>query len=98
MAVGAHVAIDVEIVEQHKLARQLVMVGADIFLEEAQRRIALALADIAQHLIIGTIFFDDIEHMLDGGGDARRNRHPDLHRYKASWISPGPCNWPAIHR
>ena len=50
------------------------MIGADVFLEEAQRRIALAFADVAQHLIVAAILFDDVDHVLDGGGNARRNR------------------------
>ena len=56
------------------------MVGADVFLEQTKRRIALALADVAQHLIVAAILFDDVEHMLDGGGNARWNLRPAFHR------------------
>ena len=87
MPVRAHVAIDVEVIEEHKFACQLVMVGADVFLEETERRIALALSDIAQHLIVAAIFFDDIEHMLDGGGNTGWNRVELFIACRASWIS-----------
>jgi hypothetical protein len=69
--VRANVAIHIKVVEQHELARQLVMVGTGIFLKKTQRRIAFALAEVTQHLIVGAILFDDIEHMLDGGGNTR---------------------------
>ena len=60
MPVGAHVGIDIEIVIKHKLASQLIVVRSGILLEQAQRRVTLALPEAAEHLIVGTILFHDI--------------------------------------
>ena len=67
MAVGADIAVDVEIVEQDEFARQLVEIGRGVFAEEDQRRIAVALFHVAQHLIVAAIFLDDVDDVLDFG-------------------------------
>src|SRR5207249_8395716 len=41
VAVGRHLALDVEVVQQHELAGQAVMVGRRLLGEQAQRRVAV---------------------------------------------------------
>ncbi len=65
VAVGADVGVDVKIVEEDKLARQLVMIRSGVFVEQIQGRIAIALADLSQHLIVGAVFLDDVNDVLD---------------------------------
>ena len=65
MSIGADVAIHVEIVEQHKFTGQLVMIRADVFLEETKRRIAGSHSNVAEHLIVAAILLDDIDHVFD---------------------------------
>src|SRR5262249_17903439 len=49
MAIGRHFAIAVEIVQQHELTDQLVMVGSNLFWEETKVRIAVAFLDVAEN-------------------------------------------------
>jgi len=42
VAVGADIGVDVEVVEEHEIIGNLVVVGRDVFTEEHQRRIAVA--------------------------------------------------------
>ncbi len=65
MTVGADVAVDVEIVEQHELARQLVMIGRCGFVEQAQGRVAVAFADFAEYLIVSPVLFHDVNDVLN---------------------------------
>jgi hypothetical protein len=66
MAVRAHFALHIKIVEQHKLTRQLVVIGSDPFREKAEGGIAVSLGHIAQHLIVSSVLFDDIDAIFDG--------------------------------
>ena len=68
MAVGAHLALDIKIVEQHEFARELVVVGRDFFTEQTQARIAVALRQIAQDLVVGAVLLDDVDAILDRAG------------------------------
>ena len=68
MSVGAHLALDIKIVEHHKLARELVVVGRDFFAEQTQARIAVALRHVAKDLVIGAVLLDDVNAMLDRAG------------------------------
>src|ERR1019366_1787387 len=49
MAVGGDVAVDIEVVQQDEFAGQFVKVGGGVFTEEDQRRVAVALLQVAQH-------------------------------------------------
>ena len=56
MAVVADFRVDVEVVELRELTNQRVGVGRDVLAEQRQRRIAVAARDIAEHLIVGSVF------------------------------------------
>ena len=71
MAVGRDVAVAVEVVEQHELLGQLVMVGRHLAAEHDQRRIAVAARQVAEDLIVGAILLDDVDDVLDRRGIAR---------------------------
>src|SRR5262249_21658050 len=75
--VGAHAplvtvlgdfAVDIDVVEQHEFASELVMIGGDGFGEEAEVWITIALLHVAEDLIVGAILLDDVEAVLDGAG------------------------------
>ena len=72
--VGRDVAVAIQVVEQHELFGQLVMVGRDLAAEHHQRRIAVAARHVAEDLIVGAILLDDVQHILD------RRRLADLGR------------------
>ena len=76
MAFGAVDPRAVGVVEQHELAADLVLVGGDVFAEDAQVLAAVALRHVTEHLIVRTVFLDDIDHVLDRGrlADALRYR------------------------
>ena len=65
MPVGAVAAGGIEVVEQHELLGQPVLVRRHVFAEHHQRRIAVALLHVAQHLIVGAVLLDDEDHVLD---------------------------------
>ena len=67
MAIGADVRVDIKVIEEHKLAGQLVMIGRDVFPEQEKRGIAVAFFHIAQYLIVGAVLLHDINDMLDRG-------------------------------
>ena len=76
MTVIADVGIDVEVVEEDETLRQRVSVGGDVAAEQRERRIAVALGEIAEHLIVGAVLADHVEDVLDGrcAADGTRNR------------------------
>ena len=67
MAVGAHVAIHVKVVEQDELARQRVLIGRDLLAEKHQVGRAIAFFHVPQHLVVGPVLLDDIDHVADRG-------------------------------
>ena len=48
------------------------LVRRDPLREKAQRRVAVALADVAQHLVVGAVLLDDVDAMFDRAGPADR--------------------------
>ena len=72
MAIGADLAVDVEVVEQHELPGQGVMVGRHLLGKEAQVRLAVALRHVAEDLVVGAVLLDDVDAVLD----RRRVTHP----------------------
>ena len=75
VAVGTDFAVDVEIVQEHELPGQGVMIGRDALRKDAKVRIAVALADVAEYLVVGPVFLDDIDAMLDRAGLADFGRY-----------------------
>src|SRR5262252_1265761 len=65
VAVGTNVSVDEEIVVEDKIARQSVMVRSLGFSEQNQARVPVSLSHVAEHLIVGAIFFQDIENVLN---------------------------------
>ena len=70
VSVGADLAVDVEVVEQHELAGQGVVVGRDGLGEEAKVRVAVAFGHVAEDLVVGAVFLDDVDDILDRRGIA----------------------------
>ena len=76
VTVHAHLAIAVQVVEQDVVTRDGVLVRRDVL--AINRDLGIAIADglavrilhVAQHLVIGAVLFDDVEHMLDRAGIA----------------------------
>src|ERR1035438_1569243 len=64
---GPVLAVGVEIIEQDEFARQFVEVGGGVFPEEDQRRVAVALSHVAQHLVVGAVFLNDVDDVFDVG-------------------------------
>ena len=76
VTIDRYFAIAIEVVEQHVIAGKLVLVWRDVFAEHADLRLAITqrfsagVFQVAEHLIVRTIFLDDVEHMLDRAGIA----------------------------
>ncbi len=82
MAVGAQNAGAVDVVEQHKVTDELVLVRRHALAEDAEARIAVAGWHIAQHLVVAAVFLDDIDDVLEHARftDAFRHR-----LWRAAW-------------
>jgi hypothetical protein len=55
----------IEVVEQHELLGERVLVRRHVASEERQAGIAVALLQITEHLIVGPVLFHDEEHVRD---------------------------------
>ena len=67
VAVSGDFSTVVEIVEHAELQGELVLVGRDVGAVHGERAVAVADFQVAEDLIVGAIFFDDVDHVLDGG-------------------------------
>ena len=65
VAVGAVRPADVSVVEQGELAGELAVVGHDRLAQAAQLRVAVALRQVAEDLVVGAVLLDDVEDVLD---------------------------------
>ena len=74
VAVGADFALDVEVVEEDELPGEGMMVRRDALGEQAERRVAVPLRHVAEDLIVGPVFLDDIDHVGDGTGSSGEER------------------------
>ena len=75
MTVTTHLAVAVGVVEKDELLGDLVVIRSHVPRKHAQRGIAfplgrLAGGQIAEHLIVGAILLDHIDHVADRGGIA----------------------------
>ncbi len=75
MPVGAVAAGGVEIVEQHELLGEKVLVGGDILTEHHQRWVAVAARHVAEDLVVGAVLLDDVDDVLDERRVARTHGH-----------------------
>src|SRR5262249_10592250 len=66
VAVAGDFSAIVEVVEDAELAGKFVFVGCEFFPVHSERRIAVADAEAAKYLIVGAIFLDGVDHVLDG--------------------------------
>ena len=65
VSIAGNFAAVVEVVEDAELPRQLVLVGRDVFAVHHQRRIAVGLADVAEELVVGAVFLDDVDDVVN---------------------------------
>ena len=65
VAVGADLALDVEVVEEDELPRQGMVVRRDALGKEAERRVAVPLRHVAEDLVVGAVLLDHVDHVLD---------------------------------
>src|SRR5437773_5740241 len=65
VTIGRHLAVAVKIIQEDELAHQLMVIGRDSLAHETQAGIAVAGGDVAEHLIISPIFFNDVNAMFD---------------------------------
>ena len=65
MPVRTEYSTAVKVIQQHEFFDELVMIRRHLATEDAQAWIAFAFLDIAKHLVVGAIFFDDVQHMLE---------------------------------
>ena len=64
-AIATDFARVVEVVERDELVGQRVKIRRGLLREFGQRRVAVALAQVAKHLIVGAVFLDDVDDVLD---------------------------------
>ena len=76
VTVGAENAGAIGVVEQHEIARELVLVGRDPLAEDAECGVAVALGDVAEDLVVGAVLLDDVDDVLEDArlADALRHR------------------------
>ncbi len=85
VAVGAHFGVHEEAVEQPEPVGERVMVHRDGSREEHEARIPVALRVVAEHLIVGAVFLDDVDHVLERRiARPRAARGPSVGRRHAS--------------
>src|SRR5271157_3921232 len=66
VSVAGNFTAVVEVVENAKLPRQLMLVGRDVLAVHHQRRIAVRLANVAEDLIVSTVLLDHVDHVTNG--------------------------------
>ena len=65
VAVEADGAAGVEVVERHVAFGQGVVIGGDVAAVHGELGVAIAAAEVAEHLVVGAVFLDDEEDVLD---------------------------------
>ena len=75
MPVRAEDAGAIRVIQQHEVAHHLVLIRGDVFAEDAERRIAVALFQRAEDLIVGAVLLDDIDDVLEHARLAAALRH-----------------------
>ena len=78
VALSAEGSVAIQIIEQHELLSQRVMIRRDLGAEHGERRVAVTALQIAQHLIVGAVLFDDVDDVLEQRTLARPHRHRDI--------------------
>ena len=65
MAVGAQNAAAIGIIQKDEIVHELMLVGSDALAELAQISVAVAFPDIAEDLVVGAVFLDDVNDVMD---------------------------------
>src|SRR5256884_4524852 len=65
MAVARDLSAVIKVVEHAKLQRQLMLVRGNVLTIESQRGIAVAHFEVAEHLVISAILFNDVDHIAN---------------------------------
>src|SRR5271168_3875830 len=65
MSVAGNFSAVVEIVEHAELRGQLVLVGRDLGAVHGEGGVAVANPQVAENLIVGAVFFYDVDDVLD---------------------------------
>ena len=65
MAVAGNVSTVIEIVEDTELTAELVLIGRDLFAIHRQGWVAIAIAEIAEDLVVSAIFSNDVDDVPD---------------------------------
>ena len=65
MAIRADLPVYIKIIQQHKFPGESMLIGSDLLPKQYKTGVAIALGHIAQHLVIGPVFFNDIKDMFD---------------------------------
>lgn len=81
-SVRGDLGVGVEVVQGDELTGQRADVGRRVVVEQVQRRGTVALAQAAQHLVIGTVLLHHVDHVLD------RARTAGSARYHAARSAP----------
>ena len=71
MTIGAFAAGAVSVIEQGELMNQLVLIRRDLFAENAEGRVAVALRDVAKDLVVAAVFLDNIYDVINGARATR---------------------------
>ena len=90
VAVGAYLAVNIEIVQEHELPGQRVVIRGNALGKNAQPRLAVALRNIAENLVVGAVFLDDVDAVFDRARLAKlaRDRIARLRR-ATGWTAVG---------
>jgi hypothetical protein len=83
VTVGAEDAAAISVVKEDEFADELVLVRRHLFAEDAQGRVAVSRSDVAEDLVVGPVFLDDVNDMLE---DARL----------ADALGHGPGGWSGL--
>ena len=78
VAVGADLAVHIEVVAQHPAPGEGVGVGRDAVVEDRERRIAVPRRHVAEYLVVGAVLTDDVNDMPNSRTDGLSDRRTDL--------------------
>jgi len=68
VAVGALDPGAVGVVQQDKLPGDPVLVGRELFAEDAEAGVTVAFGHVAENLVVGAVFLDDVDDVLEHAG------------------------------
>ena len=63
-----------EVVQGNELQRQVMLIGRDGLSKQSQIGIAIAAPQVAQNLVVGPVFLEDVDHVLDALMHGRHDR------------------------